>query len=180
MLIFKFVRLKDKTMKRTLIATLLVIPMMFTGCEYESGSQSHNDDTHTHADGTTHANHGGGHVHSDAPHGGTVSDWGGGKYHVEFVVDHDKQEATVYMLGGDVKTAAPVAADEIQMAIDEPKFQTVLKAMPQEGDAEGTSSRFVGNHEMLAEVREFSGKIFGTVDGTAYSGNFKEEPPIGN
>jgi hypothetical protein len=37
---------------------------------------------------TKHAAHGAG------PHEGAVADWGGGKFHVEFTVDHDKKEAT--------------------------------------------------------------------------------------
>ena len=46
--------------------------------------------------------------HGAGPHDGTLADWGGGKYHVEFTVDHDKQEATVYILGGDEKTPSPI------------------------------------------------------------------------
>ena len=55
-------------------------------------------------------------------------------------------------------------------------MQVILKAMPQEGDPEGTASRFVGNHESLGVVQEYEGTITGVVDGTPYSGNFKEEP----
>ena len=29
-----------------------------------------------------------GHSHGAGPHDGTLADWGGGKYHVEFTVDH--------------------------------------------------------------------------------------------
>jgi hypothetical protein len=50
------------------------------------------------------------HVHGTGPHGGTIADWGGGKMHIEFTVNHDKQEATVYILGKDEKTATPIAA----------------------------------------------------------------------
>src|SRR5690242_5939430 len=50
----------------------------------------------------------GGHDHhGSGPHGGTVTEWGDGNYHVEFTVDHDKKEAVVYILGGDAKTPAP-------------------------------------------------------------------------
>ena len=52
--------------------------------------------------------------HGAGPHDGTLADWGGGKYHVEFTVDHDKQEATVYLLGSDEKSASPIQADKIQ------------------------------------------------------------------
>jgi len=115
-----------------------------------------------------HAGHGAG------PHEGVVTDWGGGKYHVEFTVDHGKKEATVYILGSDEKTPVPVKATNVMLTIDEPKFEVELK--PQEGDTEGASSRYVGTHDNLGIVREFSGTITGEIDGTPYSGDFKEEP----
>jgi hypothetical protein len=55
-----------------------------------------------HPDDHAHSGHGAG------PHDGTLADWGGGKYHVGFTVDHDKQEATVYVLGDDEKTPSPI------------------------------------------------------------------------
>ncbi len=122
--------------------------------------------------GHKHAGHGAG------PHEGTLADWGGGKYHVEFNVDHDKQEATVYVLGGDEKTPSPIkAADgKLLLSIKGPSFQVELTAMPLDGETDGTSSRFVGKHEMLGVVQEFDGTISGEVDGTPYAGDFKEEP----
>ena len=119
-----------------------------------------------------------GHVHGAGPHGGAVADWGGGKYHVEFTVDHDKQEATVYILGRDEKTPAPIKAKdgEILLTINEPASKIPLKASPMKGESEGASSRFVGNHKSLAIVREYEGTISGVVDGTPYTGKFKEEP----
>ena len=115
--------------------------------------------------------------HGTGPHEGTLADWGGGKFHVEFIVDHDKQEATVYVLGDDEKTAAPIkAADgKILLTIKQPSFQVELTAMPLDGEAEGTASRFVGKHENLGKVQELAGSISGEVEGTPYVGDFKEE-----
>ena len=115
-------------------------------------------------------------AHGAGPHEGAVADWGGGKFHVEFTVDHDKQEATVYVLGDDEKTARPIKAATILLSINDPKFQVELAAAPLEGEAEGTASRFVGKHESLGKVQEFAGSISGEVDGTPYVGDFKEEP----
>ena len=114
-------------------------------------------------------------AHGAGPHEGAVADWGGGKYHVEFTVDHDKQEATIYILGDDEKTATPIKASTILLSINDPKFQVELTAAPLEGEAEGTASRFVGKHESLGKVQEFAGTISGEVDGTPYAGDFKEE-----
>ena len=116
------------------------------------------------------------HSHGDAPHGGTLADWGGGKLHVEFTVDHDKKETVVYVLGEDAKTPNPIKADsKLQLVIDEPESTIELTAQPDTGDPEGTASRFVGQHDTLGIVREFSGVITGEVDGTPYTGKFKEE-----
>lgn len=131
------------------------------------------DHGHEHgAEGHTHGGHGAG------PHEGTLADWGGGKYHVEFTVDHDKKKATVYVLGSDEKTPAPVktADRKLLLSITEPAFQVELTASPLEGEAEGTASRFVGTHDSLGIVKEFAGTISGDVEGTPYAGEFKEEP----
>ncbi|EAQ80614.1 hypothetical protein [Blastopirellula marina] len=116
-----------------------------------------------------------GHSHSDGPNGGVVTDWGGGKYHVEFTVDHDAKESAVFILGGDAKTPEPIAAETLLLNINEPSFQVDLQAAPLAGETAAASSRFVGKHDNLGIVREFSGTISGEVDGTPYAGDFKEE-----
>jgi hypothetical protein len=120
--------------------------------------------------------HGPEHEHGAGPHGGAVADWGGGAYHVEFTVDHEKKEATVYILGSDEKTPAPIKAAAIQLTIVDPPTEVELAARPLEGESEGTSSRFVGTHDTIGIVKEFSGTIGGVIEGTPYSGDFKEEP----
>jgi hypothetical protein len=116
----------------------------------------------------------GGHEHGQGPHGGAVGDFG--KYHIEFTVDHGKQEATIYLLGGDMKTPAAVKADALALEITDPKFAVELKAAPQPADPPGTSSRFVGKHERFGKEQEFAGAVTGTVDGKPLAGEFKEEP----
>ena len=116
------------------------------------------------------------HHHGDAPHGGTIADWGGGKYHVEFTVDHDAKEATVYILGSDGKSPAPIKAESIQLTINDPMTEMELVAKPLGGEAEGTSSRFVGTHDTIGIVKEFAGTISGQIEDTPYTGDFKEEP----
>ena len=115
-------------------------------------------------------------AHGAGPHGGALTDWGGGAYHVEFTVDHDKKEVTVYIVGSDEKTPAPIKAQSIHLVIDEPMTELDLAAKPVEGEAEGTSSRFVGTHDTIGVVREFAGTISGVIEGTPYTGDFKEEP----
>ncbi|MEX0642383.1 MAG: hypothetical protein WD468_06765 [Pirellulales bacterium] len=114
------------------------------------------------------------HHHGDAPHGGTLADWGGGAYHVEFTVDHDAKSTAVHILGDDAKTAAPVKAEKLMLTIEEPAFQVELMPNPLPGETAGTASRFTGTHDNLGIVREFAGTISGEVDGTPYAGDFKE------
>jgi hypothetical protein len=124
-----------------------------------AGSDDHHDD----------------HVHGAGPHGGTIVEWGGGAYHLEFVVDHDAKSATVYVLGGDAKTPSPVKAEKLLLAIQEPAFEVELAAEPLDDESEGAASRFTGTHDSLGIVQEFAGTITGEVDGTPYAGDFAEE-----
>lgn len=171
-----------KKIQLTIASLSVAFFAVAAGCD--SGTQTAENDTsqsagsgeHVHADGTVHKDHSvEGHAHGPGPHDGTIADWGGGKFHVEFMVDHDKQEATVYVLGSDEKTPSPIDASEITLTIKEPSLTATLQAAPQDGDPNGKASRFVGTHEGLGEVREYEGSMSGVVDGTPYSGNFKEE-----
>jgi hypothetical protein len=144
----------------------LMAAMVLAGCasQPEPGKKEHDpeakkDDSHSHGTG---------------PHGGAVADWG--KYHVEFTVDHKKQQATVHVLKADMKTAAPIKADRLLLKIKEPAFEVELKPDPQTKDPKGTASRFVGTHERLGKEQEFEGTIVGTVDGKTLTAHFKEEP----
>lgn len=117
-------------------------------------------------------------AHGAGPHEGAVADWGGGKFHVEFTVDHGKQEATVFVLGSDEKSAAPIKSKDgkLLLSIAQPAFQVDLIAAPEAGESGGAASKYVGKHEKLGIVQEFSGTISGDVEGTPYVGEFKEEP----
>lgn len=172
-------------MKRTfnpICVALCIALATSTGCGSPAANMAAKPDAghgHDHAKDQGHDHgHDHGHGHDGGPHGGTVADWGGGKYHVEFTVDHDQQTATVYILGGDAKTAAPLAAKdgELLLSIREPAFEVSLKAAPLEGEAAGKASRYTGKHASLGKVQEFAGSIIGEIDGTPYSGDFKEEP----
>jgi hypothetical protein len=154
--------------------TLLAVLCLVVGCGKQGDNAPKGDSRgETKARGDK-----GEHAHGAGPHGGTVADWGGGKYHVEFTVDHGKQEVRVYILGSDEKTPAPVKAegDELLLTIKEPSFQVALKADPQKGDPEGKASCFAGKHANLGKEQEFAGTISGKVDDTPYAGDFKEEP----
>jgi hypothetical protein len=126
------------------------------------------------------------HEHGAGPHGGAVGDWGGGKYHIEFTVDHDKKEATVYILGSDETTPVPIKAKDGQLLLNikglknNDEYKVPLKAEPQKDDPEGKSSRFVGKDAKLGVEQEYAGTVSGEADGVPYTGDFKEEPEAGS
>ena len=134
------------------------------------------DRGHEHSEGEEGHDHSvAGHGHGTGPHDGTLADWGGGKYHVEFTVDHDKTQATVYVLGSDEKTLTPIDAESIELSITDPEMLVTLNAAPHDSDPAGKASRFTGSHEKLGVVQEYAGTMTGVIDGTPYSGDFKEE-----
>lgn len=167
------------TYRYTLAAALTAISMT-AGCEPAApppatqspapAAKAADDHGHSHAED-------GGHGHGAGPHEGTLADWGGGKFHVEFTVDHDKQQATVYVLGSDEKTPTPIKTTEgkLLLTIIDPAMQVELTPQPLEGETDGKASCFVGKHEKLGTVMEYAGTISGDVEGTPYAGEFKEE-----
>jgi hypothetical protein len=153
------------------LATIAALTLA-VGCGGQSGTSTKSE-TQTEK-GSKEADH----AHGAGPHGGTLADWGGGKFHVEFTVDHSKQEAAVYVLGDDAKTPVPIKATGglILLTIKDPPFQVELKAEPQKGESSEKASRFVGKHAKLGKEQEFAGTISGEVDGIPYAADFKEEP----
>ena len=172
--------MKTPTPFASLLAIALLVSLV--GCKQKTVTSTTNSPTatgdhdHEHPDQESRDDHSvAGHGHGIGPHNGVIADWGGGKFHVEFTVDHDKTQATAYVLGNDEKTATPIDAENIEMAIVDPEILVTLKASPQESDPVGQSSRFIGTHEKLGVVQEYEGTMTGLVEGTPYSGDFKEE-----
>jgi hypothetical protein len=161
---------------RNFIAISLVVSVV--GCDSAKKTTATTSSNERGSSSTTsHAHeHGEEHSHGDGPHGGLIIDWGGGKFHAEFLVDHAKQEATVFVLGSDEKTPAPVrvADDKLLLTIREPWFQVDLLSEPLSGESTERSSRFVGKHERLGVVQEFAGTIVGEVNSIPYAGDFDE------
>ncbi|MEM9827724.1 MAG: hypothetical protein AAF958_14125 [Planctomycetota bacterium] len=163
-------------MKALMLASLTTLMIGLAGCSRDESDsqpsasaesrdqQASNDDHHS----------SGHHAHGAGPHDGVVADWGGGKFHVEFTIDREQKQATVYVLGSDEKTSVPIDAETIELSMSNPKLQLVLSADPQEGDPEGRSSRFIGSDENLVVAGDYAGTLTGVVDGVPYSGDFHQ------
>ena len=113
--------------------------------------------------------------HEKGPHGGPIAEWGDEKYHVEITVDNAKKTATAYILDGDAKKASPIKADSIKVTFTsvKPALQVVLKADPDKGDPKGSSSRFVGTNDKLADKIHLKGSVSGKVGDLPYAGDFE-------
>src|SRR5215468_8485464 len=82
---------------------------------------------------------------STGPHKGTLAEWGEHDYLLEFTVDHDTKEATVYVLDGKAKDPKPIPSKTLTLSLKQsPPVTFALEAKPQTSDPAGQSSRFVG------------------------------------
>lgn len=141
-------------------------------------SEASDTDGHDHAhphDGPDRDHSEAGHAHGAGPHGGVVVDWGGGKFHVELVFEHDTKTATAYILGSDEKTAVAIDAASLELTLKDPVYSVVLIAQSQQGDAAGKASKFMGADEILSTAKQISGSITGVVAGTPYTGDFDKK-----
>ena len=120
------------------------------------------------------------HIHTDheeGPHGGHIIELGG-VHHAEVTHDDDAQLVAVYLLAGDLKT--PVSSSEKELAVNltidgQPK-QFKLARAPQQGDAEGQSSKYELKDAALLEALEAAstkGRLQVTIDGKSYSGDIE-------
>lgn len=153
------------------IVSLLVGAMLVAGCQQPPPAAPSKPVIKSSQAATPSKGHD--HSHDVGPHKGTIFDFG--KYHAEFTVDHAKQEVVVYILGDDMDTPTPVAAEKLNLTIKEPAFTVDLKPTPDAKDPAGKSSRFTGKHEKFGKEQEFAGTVAGVVDGKPASGDFKEE-----
>ncbi len=145
------------------LALACAVGFVATGCGPKPTAGSQPKDEHDHPD--------------VGPHKGAIAEWGDHDYLLEFTVDHDAKEATVYVLDGKAKDAKPIPTKTLTLSLKQtPGVTFNLDPKPQAGDPAGQSSRFVGKHDALAEKKEFAGTISGEVAGKQYSGKFKEEP----
>jgi len=117
----------------------------------------------------------GDHNHGPGPHGGTIIELGGGKYHGEFKVDHKEKSATVWLLGGDVKTPAPMKTNKLHLVVSNTNPKIEIDLMPTDKDAEGKASSFTGKHDGFGVEMEYKGTVRFNVGDKQYNGDFEEK-----
>ena len=115
------------------------------------------------------------------PHIGPVAEWGEEEYHLEVVADAKTGDVTVYVYGNDddlkAGKAKAIAAKTLTLSLKttEPATTLKLEAKPAKGDADGTSSVFVGKHDAFKSDKKLVGVISGKVGTKPYTGDFKQK-----
>jgi hypothetical protein len=116
------------------------------------------------------------HEHEHGPHDGHVIEIGEEEaYHGELVFDAETRKTTIYILGPELKNAFPIEQAELELHLeaDDDEVEVFLKAVPFDGEKEGTSSRFEvdGSEipESIKDIEEIHGHLHITIDGTEYS-----------
>lgn len=82
------------------------------------------------------------HHHHAAPHGGLLIELGNHQYNAEFVVAETAPRLTIYVLDAHAENPVAVSADAVSLVLESAEAPLKLNAVPQDGEAEGTSSRF--------------------------------------
>lgn len=116
------------------------------------------------------------HHHDLGPNGGHLVELGDEQYHAEVLFDASDRSLTVYLLGPDAETAAPVAVEEITFTLDGGDApQTItLTASPVETDGENLASRFASEAgavpETVRDAEDLHGSITAVIEGTSLTG----------
>ena len=149
--------------------------LICSGCPTESGSSyrelGKTDDV-TNVDPLDH------HHHDHGPHGGHILEFG--KWHGEVVMGDDRT-VTVYILGGDAETAAPLAdaTAVLHLHVGGEETEVPLTASPQEGDPENQTSRFVASADVIPEsiddIEKLHGEVVLTVAGETVTGEITHD-----
>jgi hypothetical protein len=95
------------------------------------------------------------HVHEDAgPHGGHVIEIGAKSHHAELVHDEATNRVGIYVLDGEALKSTPIETTTVMVNVaeDGAPSQYELAAMPQSGEADGTSSYFEIVSEPLSKI----------------------------
>lgn len=136
-----------------LLACLAALLLAGTGCK--DSSQDHSTAEHSHA-------HDHGHTHV-APHGGTVVVLGDEAFHLEFVLDQEAGQLTMWILDGHLENFVRVAAPSLRLraTIGSASHDLELAAVASQatGETVGDASMFAGRADWLKTTPEFAAVI---------------------
>lgn len=120
------------------------------------------DHDHDHEHGDHDHDHGHAHAHA-APHDGALAELGEHQGHVEFVLDAEAGELTLYVLDDSaedgVRSATETVDVEITAGAETFTLSLASQANALSGETVGDSSVFVGRHDSLVGAEEFTATI---------------------
>ena len=156
---------------KTQFPALVVVALMFVGCQRGADTDSGSADGDVVVmDGPPpesvhdHPEHG--------PHGGELIELGQETYHGEPM--HDDKNVTIYVLDGGATQTVPIEATTLTVSLKhDGAVQTFdLNASPDEGDADGKSSRFTSDDSTLCEWMEHDaeGAVMIEIEGKSFTG----------
>ena len=124
-------------------------------------------------------------THKPGPHGGQLLDLGEHEYMAEVVFNEDAPKSiTVYLIEHDDNSKTVLSADEKLtingLKVDGQEISLTLAAKPQEGDADGKTSRFEISGDDIPEGIEDmheleDGRFSVMIDGKSYSGTIEHD-----
>lgn len=156
-------------MRRITLSTLLAIGVMSCGIGCPANNSEFKKSSELKKAPAVHDHEHG----AKGPHGGSLVELGEEEYHAEVLVDHDAHVVRVYVLGKDAKSAEPITAADLAIALPG-KDPLTLKAAPQKGDGEGKASVFELNDDavvhMLMDAKAIHGKLNVTIADKPYTG----------
>jgi hypothetical protein len=164
---------------KSLAAILLMAALVISGCAKSNGNQL----TASKTSGSARSSKAAAHSHGTGPNGGVVFDLG--SHHAEFVVDHNKQQVTITILGDDEKTPTRVAATGFVLTINETKTADGKTVPPMTVDMQpvdasgGKATTFVGSDRGIANVADFAGTVSGEINDKPAMGEFDEATGAG-
>lgn len=129
-----------------------------SGESYETVTSEDADRAEAHADEHDH--------HHEAPHGGHLIELGEHQYNAEVLLEGG--QLVVYLLDAHAENPVAIDAESIAFLVEEGESIT-LQAEAQDGDADGTSSRFAAAVE-FDDLEEIHGSVQATIKETEYTG----------
>lgn len=170
-------------MMRTRLGSVVVMAaatVMFAGCGQQT-PQNEGNGGGAGATATSPSENEHEHEHpSEGPHHGSLIELGKEEYHGELVHDEESGKVTIYILDSAATKAVPIEAAEITVNVvhDGKPQQFPLAAVPDEGDPQGKSSRFVSEDQALGtglDVEAAEARLTLQIDGKSYSGKISHE-----
>lgn len=122
-----------------------------------------------------------GHQHK-APHGGHLIPLGDHEYNIEMVFSAEPRELHAYVLGGHAEKTIALELESFDFDQEDEEgneVEIVLKANPQEGDKEGTASRYTATGDAIPasikDLEDLHGHVHIGIDGKQYTGDLHHD-----